>query len=89
MVCNVIDECRCYAVRGDTKFCGVRRGPDVLPCPPDCCHGGCTEGPPFRYIDRPDVSVKLSRVNVLIIISIIVLLYLLVININLKSRRVR
>lgn len=96
MVCNVIDECRCYAFKGDNKqFCGVRKGPDVLLCPPECCHGGCTDDgsrPPFRYIDRPNIEsklVKLGSVNVLVIISIIVLLYLLVMNINLKSKRVR
>ena len=38
MVCNVIDECRCYAyddVKNPKKeqFCGVRRGPNVIPCP--------------------------------------------------------
>jgi hypothetical protein len=93
MVCNVLEECRCYAFRGDNKqFCGVRRGPEVLVCPTECCHGGCTDDgsrQPFRYIDRPNMTVKLGNVNALIIISIIVLMYLLVININLKSRGVR
>ena len=54
MVCNVIDECRCYAYEDDMKqFCGVRRGPHVLPCPPDCCAGGCSGKIPFRIIPRP------------------------------------
>lgn len=94
MVCNVIDECRCYAFRGEqTQFCGVRRGQDVLLCPSECCHGGgCVNDgsrPPFRYIDRPKLSTKLGKVNILIIISIVVILYLLVINIYLKNKRVR
>ena len=55
MVCNVIDECRCYAYEDATKkqFCGVRRGPNVLPCPKDCCAGGCSGKIPFRIIPRP------------------------------------
>lgn len=54
MVCNVIDECRCYAYDDDRKqFCGVRRGPYVIPCPPDCCAGGCSGKIPFRIIPRP------------------------------------
>ena len=54
MVCNVIDECRCYAYEDDKKqFCGVRRGPHVLPCPKDCCAGGCSGKIPFRFIPRP------------------------------------
>ena len=54
MVCNVIDECRYYAYE-DTmeQFCGVRRGPRVIPCPPDCCAGGCPGKYPFRIIKRP------------------------------------
>ena len=61
MVCNVIDECRCYAyddVKNPKKeqFCGVRRGPNVIPCPSDCCAGGCPgkyPSQPFRIIKRP------------------------------------
>ena len=44
MVCSLIDECRCYSYEDDKKqFCGVRRGPDVLPCDEDCCFGGCPD----------------------------------------------
>ena len=61
MVCNVIEECRCYAyddVRNPKKeqFCGVRKGPHVIPCPKDCCAGGCPgkiPKQPFRIIKRP------------------------------------
>jgi hypothetical protein len=59
MVCNVIDECRCYQLRGNpNQFCAVRRGDRVLRCPEDCCSGGCVNDgsrPPFRYIDIPDI----------------------------------
>lgn len=59
MVCNVIDECRCYQFSNNpNQFCGVRRGERVLRCPDDCCFGGCVSDgsrPPFRYIDVPDV----------------------------------
>jgi len=90
MVCDVIDECRCYAFRGEKKqFCGVRKGPEVLLCPSDCCHGGCDNGPPFRYIDRKDTFVQIGNVNVLLGISIVVIVYLLVIFTNLKTKRVR
>jgi len=53
MVCNVIDECRCYGYSMKEQFCGVRRGPNVLPCPNDCCAGGCPTKYPFRIIPRP------------------------------------
>jgi hypothetical protein len=53
MVCNVIDECRCYGYSMKEQFCGVRRGPNVLPCPNDCCTGGCPTKYPFRIIPRP------------------------------------
>lgn len=65
MVCNIIDNCRCYAYDDEpepmsNQFCGVRRGADVHSCPADCCAGGCpgqvkTDTPrhPFRIIPRP------------------------------------
>jgi len=68
MVCNIIDECRCFAYSdvSDAKryqFCGVRRGSHVINCPVDCCPGGCpahgnTIEPrePFRIIERPQMS---------------------------------
>jgi hypothetical protein len=93
MVCNVIDECRCYAYKGEKRqFCGVRRGSNVMPCPEDCCFGGCPDDnsrPPFRYIERPDVNSKFSRfeVNLLILVAITVLFFLLYI--DLKITRVR
>lgn len=85
MVCNVIDECRCYAYRGETKqFCGVRRGERVLLCPSDCCHGGgCPldgSREPFRYIDRQDPpSTIFNKTNVLLTVSIMVILYILIV----------
>lgn len=93
MVCNVIEECRCFAYKGETKqFCGVRKGPRVLPCPRDCCAGGCPEDgsrQPFRFIDRPQRSSIITprTVNSLIIIAITVLLVLLYI--DLKVTQVR
>jgi len=34
MVCRVIDECRCYAYKGETnQFCGSRQGANVKHCP--------------------------------------------------------
>ena len=59
MVCNVIDECRSYQLRGNpNQFCAVRRGERVLRCPEDCGAGGCVgdgSRQPFRYIDIPDM----------------------------------
>ena len=71
MVCNVIDECRCYAyddVRNPKKeqFCGVRRGPYVLPCPKDCCAGGCPgkfPSQPFAIIPRPKPPKREKSIN--------------------------
>ena len=68
MVCNVIEECRCYAYSDvynprAMQFCGVRKGTKVLNCPAECCSGGCPgEDPkaeprePFRIIE--DIEVK-------------------------------
>jgi len=62
MICSIIDEGRCYAYSDvsdpkKTQFCGVRRGPNVVPCPEEeCCAGGCPGDfpkQPFRIIERP------------------------------------
>ena len=93
MVCNVIEECRCFAYKGETEqFCGVRKGPRVLPCPGDCCAGGCpTNGSsqPFRFIKRPQrsstITSQTAKALILVAItSLFVLLY-----IDLKVTRVR
>ena len=83
MVCNIIDECRCYAYSDVTdpkqvQFCGVRRGPHILSCPTDCCAGGCPGDfpkEPFRIIDRPVYDTKKSMLLILIAISILFLIY--------------
>lgn len=92
MVCNIIDNCRCYAYEDEpnpmsNQFCGVRRGPDVYPCPADCCAGGCpgqskTDTPrhPFRIIQRP---AEINQVftekydAVLIILTTVTILFLI------------
>ena len=84
MVCNVIEECRCYAyddVRNPKKeqFCGVRKGPHVIPCPKDCCAGGCPGKIPkqqFRIIKRPNTKKSRTGLNQM---EIKVLMYLAVI----------
>ena len=84
MVCNVIEECRCYAyddVRNPKKeqFCGVRKGPHVIPCPKDCCAGGCPgkiPKQPFRIIKRPHLKKSEKGLNQM---TIKVLMYLAVI----------
>jgi hypothetical protein len=65
MVCNIIDECKCYAYKGEgnpmsNQFCAARRGPQLKPCPADCCAGGCpgqvkgiTPRQPYRIVGRP------------------------------------
>lgn len=83
MVCNVIENCRCFAYRGNRKqFCGVRKGPRVLPCPEDCCFGGCPDDgsrQPFRILDPPPLIEEIdpTTVTTLIVIAIlfIILLY--------------
>ena len=65
MVCKIIDECRCYAYKGEgnpmtNQFCATRRGPHLKRCPADCCAGGCPgqvkgigSRQPFRIVGRP------------------------------------
>ena len=89
MVCNVIEECRCYAYTGEMEqWCGVRKGPNVLPCPSDCCAGGCPDDgsrQPFRYIDPP-VDVPSTDKRGLFLIWLIVTILTVVIFRNLKIR---
>ena len=92
MVCSIIDECRCYAYSDvkdpkKTQFCGVRRGPNVVPCPEEeCCAGGCPGDfpkEPFRVIERPsNKEEKLfsnynSRDYAFLILVILTVLYLI------------
>ena len=75
MVCNVIEECRCYSYTGDKEqWCGVRKGPKVLPCPSDCCAGGCPDDgsrQPFRYIDRPEFITVSNKMFVFLLWAIV------------------
>ena len=85
MVCNVIEECRCYAYSDVTdpkriQFCGVRKGPKVLACPTDCCHGGCPGDfpkEPFRIIPRPETVVEDPREPIFMILILITIVFLL------------
>lgn len=86
MVCNVIEECRCYAYSDVTdpkqvQFCGVRKGPKVLPCPSGCCSGGCPGDfpkEPFRIIDRPGQGLVTDyRIPILILLVIAQLLVII------------
>lgn len=89
MVCNVIEECRCYAYTGEVEqWCGVRKGPNVLPCPTDCCAGGCPDDgsrQPFRYIDPP-IHVPVKDKRGLFLIWLIVTVVTILIFRNLKIR---
>lgn len=89
MVCNVIEECRCYAYKGKKEqWCGVRKGPNVLPCPSDCCAGGCPDDGsrhPFRYIDPPEYIV-INDKRGLFLLWLIVTVVTIVIFRNLKIR---
>ena len=96
MVCRVIDECRCYAYKGETnQFCGTRRGPNVVPCPDDCCFGGCPDDgsrQPFRYIDRPVqpnilTSLKPIETQFMIVLCIVVLIGLFLLDLKISSVR--
>ena len=86
MVCNVIEECRCYAYSDVTdpkqvQFCGVRKGPKVLPCPSGCCSGGCPGDfpkEPFRIIERPTTDMVTDmRIPILILLVIAQLLVII------------
>ena len=86
MVCNVIEECRCYAYSDvtDTKkyqFCATRKGPKVVPCPSDCCAGGCPGDfpkEPFRIIERPTPERDINlRIPILVLIAVAQLLVII------------
>ena len=90
MVCNVIEECRCFAYTGEKEqFCGVRKGPDILPCPTACCAGGCPDDgsrQPFRYIDRRSEIVDTNPIFFIWLIVTVVIIFFFR---NLKSTGVR
>lgn len=92
MVCNVIENCRCYSYEGeDEQWCGVRKGPDVLPCPTDCCAGGCPDygtREPFRYILKPKPPIMENR-TALFIIWLIVTIFTIYYFRSLKIKSVR
>jgi hypothetical protein len=79
MVCNVIEDCKCYAYTDviDAKkyqFCGVRKGPKVLPCPSDCCVGGCPGDfpkEPFSIIERPATKTFTDNRNLFLLLIIL------------------
>lgn len=92
MVCNVIDECRCYAYTGEKEqWCGVRKGPRVLPCPSDCCAGGCPDDgsrQPFRFIEKPEF-VDLANKKFVFLIWLFVTVATIYFFRNLKVTQVR
>ena len=86
MVCNVIEDCKCYAYSDVTdpkkyQFCGVRKGSRVRPCPSDCCAGGCPGDfpkEPFRIIDRPGQGMVTDyRIPILILLALSQLLVII------------
>jgi len=86
MVCDVIEDCRCYAYSDVTdpkkyQFCGVRKGSRVRPCPSDCCAGGCPGDfpkEPFRIIDRPGQGMVTDyRIPILILLALAQLLVII------------
>ena len=93
MVCDVIEECRCYAYTGKTEqWCGVRKGPFVLPCPADCCAGGCPDDgsrQPFRYIDPPQKNTEMHPRVYLFILWLFVTMATIYFFRNLKIKQVR
>ena len=92
MVCNVIENCRCYAYKGSKEqFCAVRKGPRILPCPADCCAGGCPDDgsrQPFRYIDRQDHFTVDKRVFMFLLWLIVTIATIYFFR-DLKIKRVR
>lgn len=91
MVCNVIEECRCYAYADvyntrAVQFCGVRKGSKVLNCPAECCAGGCPgQDPnaeprePFRIIEDPEIKpeTRWSKAPILIMLIAMSVTFLL------------
>ena len=91
MVCNIIDECKCYAYKGEgnpmsNQFCAARRGTQLKPCPADCCAGGCpgqvkgiTPRQPYRIVGRPVQRIE-DNFNVMFIalvaVTILFLIYI-------------
>ena len=92
MVCDVIEPCRCYAYKDEKEqWCGVRKGHRVLPCPGDCCAGGCPDDgsrQPFRYIDRPSFIVVNDK-TFMFVVWLFVTIAAIYFFRNLKVMRVR
>ena len=92
MVCDVIEPCRCYAYKDEKEqWCGVRKGLRVLPCPGDCCAGGCPDDgsrQPFRYIDRP-IFITINDKTFLLVVWLFVTIATIYFFRNLKVTRVR
>lgn len=90
MVCNVIEDCKCYAYSDvfSTKalqFCGTRKGPNIVPCPAECCADGCPgqdrkaePREPFRIIERPrKPKIDRSRLASIVMFIALVITFLL------------
>lgn len=90
MVCNIIDECRCFAYSDvvDTKryqFCGVIKGPRVMSCPSECCAGGCPSfdneiepREPFKIIKRPKFSERGGDIDIKIVLILVYILTVII-----------
>jgi hypothetical protein len=75
LACDVIDNCRCYArTASGPQFCGARHGPNVDPCPPACCAGGCDGPEPFAILDEGASNTSGSFWFRFVILVILVLL---------------
>jgi hypothetical protein len=68
------------------QFCAARRGPQLKPCPADCCAGGCpgqvkgiTPRQPYRIVGRPVQRIE-DNFNVMFIalvaVTILFLIYI-------------
>lgn len=92
MVCDVIEPCRCYAYTGEKEqWCGVRKGLHVLPCPSDCCAGGCPDDGsrhPFRFIEKPNF-VNLANKRFVFMLWLFVTIATIYFFRNLKVTQVR
>ena len=87
-ICDVIDECRCYAdesfgnPRRD-QICGKKVRGMIIPCKAGCCPGGCpgqctnvAPREPFGFGKMSDMRAFTRTIATLFVLTLLTLIYL-------------
>lgn len=87
-MCDIIDECRCYAYN-DSKspkgeqVCGIKKHGSIHPCKPGCCPGGCSgqcKDVPDREPYGTGEKFEVPRLDVIFKICMVIILGLVIIS---------